>query len=65
MRALVKQGLKKSYTRTALLDLIDSEIDRFSNPNEHSMVLRIKKAEWLKVMDCVNKIKKQSYGTKS
>ena len=58
MRELVKQGLKKSYTRTALLALIDSEIDKFDNPNEHSIVLRLKKDAWLKIQDCVNKIRK-------
>jgi len=55
MRKLVKT-LKRSYTRTSLLALIDSEIEKFHNPNEHSMVLRLKKKDWLKVMDCVNKM---------
>jgi len=68
MKELVKGSLKKSYTRTALLALIDSEIIKFSNINEHSMVLRIKKRDWLRVMECVNKVKKpkvEDNGTES
>jgi hypothetical protein len=55
---MVKEGLKKSYTRTALLALLDGEISYFTKPNEHSMTLRITKKDWLRVMECVSRVKK-------
>jgi len=55
MRDAVKRSMKKSYVRTALLELIDNELDKFQNPNSQSMTLRIEKKEWLKIKDCVNR----------
>ena len=40
MREAVLKEMKKSYTRSAILELIDSEISKFSNPNDYSYVIR-------------------------
>ena len=40
MRAAVLKEMRKSYTRSAILDLIDSEISKFGNDKDYSYIIR-------------------------
>ena len=54
MKKAVLKNMKKSYVRTAILDLIEHELKKFKNPNDQAMTLRIEKDEWIKIQKCIN-----------
>lgn len=54
MKDAVKKNMRKSYVRTAILDLIDNEHRKFKNPTDQSLTLRIEKDEWIRIQKCVN-----------
>ncbi len=48
---------KKSKTRDAVVKLIKTEMEKFKNPNEHSLVLRLPKSRALKFLEWEKKSK--------
>jgi len=58
-RAFIMKNLKKSYHRTEILKIIDREISRLKNPNEHVLILTIVKSKWKKVMKCIHELDKR------